>query len=281
MTDAIQTLETFCARIPGLVNAGSGMWELRDQSGQYFPAEGHKNAAEVEPRSFWFNHRNQVIASAVKAYPPQGIIFDIGGGNGYVSVGLKDAGFGAVVIEPGGDGAANAHARGFPVLRAPFQNLEIADNSIPAAGMFDVLEHIEDDRAALANLFRVLVPGGRLYIAVPAYSFLWSEEDIYARHYRRYTLGELRRKFRAAGFLVDYDTYFFAPLILPILMFRALPARLGRRKIGDVKQDHSLPRSLAGNVVRSLLQRESNHLSRGGRLSYGASCLIIGRKRSD
>lgn len=274
MSVKLKELETWCARVPGLVRSADGHWSLGQGSAISYPASGHASIADIEETSFWFNHRNAVIAAVASRFPPPGPVFDIGGGNGYVSVGLRRAGFDCLVIEPGATGAANAARRGFPVVRAPFQDLQIPDDSIPAAGLFDVLEHIPDDRATLANLFRVLRPEGRLYIAVPAYQALWSGEDDYAGHFRRYTLIRLTQHLREAGFTVEYGTYFFRILLLPILLLRAAPFRLGIRQVNDPGADHAAP----PHWLLASLARERRHIAAGGTLSFGASCLAIARK---
>jgi SAM-dependent methyltransferase len=267
-------MEDWCARVPALVRRADGRWTLGATSDVSYPAGGHASIAHIEETSFWFNHRNAVIAAAASRFAPPGLLFDIGGGNGYVSVGLRQAGFACAVIEPGPVGAGNAARRGFAVVQAPFQDLQVPSDSIPAAGLFDVLEHIPDEEAMLANLLRVLKPGGRIYIAVPAYQALWSGEDDHAGHFRRYTLQELEAKLSHAGFIPEYGTYFFRPLILPIFVLRALPYRLGMRGANNAAKDHGRP----PRWFSDLLETEHRHIASGGRLRFGASCLAVARK---
>jgi SAM-dependent methyltransferase len=278
MTREMPTLEQWCADVPGLTRTGVDTWESSARSSTALTGEAHALLAEIEPQSFWFKHRNEVIAAVVRRFPPNGPIFDIGGGNGYVSAGLREAGFTCVVLEPGQVGAANAARRGFPVIRAAFQDLRIADGTIPSAGMFDVLEHIGDDTGALANMHRVLAPGGRLYIAVPAYRLLWSDDDVSAGHFRRYTLHVLAKKLQEAGFAVDYSTYFFAVLVLPILFMRVLTPFLRPKSKSKMQQDHTLPTGMIGAVFRRSFARELAKIVSGGRRNIGASCLLVARK---
>jgi SAM-dependent methyltransferase len=271
---AARELDAWCARIPGLSRKSDGWWIQSGTSRVSFPDGGHASIAHLEETSFWFNHRNAVIAAVARRLPPAGPLFDIGGGNGYVSLGLRQAGFSCLVIEPGPTGAENAVRRGFPVLQAPFQDLAIPQDSIPSGGLFDVLEHIPDDRAALARLWRVLKPGARLYIAVPAFQALWSSEDNHAGHFRRYRLTDLQARLREAGFELEYGTYFFQILLLPIFLLRALPYRLGRGAVNNPAEDHGA----APAWLLRLLDRERRHIETGGTLRFGASCLAVARK---
>lgn len=72
----------------------------------------------------------------------------------------------------------------------------------------NVLEHIEDDHGSLTALRRLLAPGGRLVLLVPALPALYGEMDRALGHYRRYTRAELRDRFRQAGLAVAHMEYF-------------------------------------------------------------------------
>ena len=113
-----------------------------------YPDDGNDECFEIEENSFWFHHRNNCIIEMIKSYPPvhNGLIFDIGGGNGFVSRGLLNSGFNVVLVEPGPSGAKNAKRRGIPhVICATTHTAKFKTETIPAIGVFDVVEHIEDD----------------------------------------------------------------------------------------------------------------------------------------
>ena len=93
--------------------------------------------------------------------------------------------------------------------------------------MLDVLEHIEDDRAALENVRELLVPGGTAILTVPALPSLWSEHDEVNLHFRRYTRSELQKKLHAAGFEVETLRYMFG-WSLGLMYVRRLLARSGK-----------------------------------------------------
>ena len=163
-----------------------GSWRSKAQSAISYPEWGNQACFDVEDSSFWFQHRNVCILEALRQYPPPGPLFDIGGGNGYVSKGLTQAGVKCALIEPGIEGALAAHSRGIdPVICSRLEDLDLPPASMAAAGMFDVLEHLEDERAALRHVYTLLRSGGRLFLTVPAYRFLFSADDIVRRDGRK------------------------------------------------------------------------------------------------
>jgi len=219
----------------------------------------------------------------IERFPPPGALFDVGGGNGFVARSLLDAGYPVVLIEPGMEGVRNALARGVaPVVCATIEEAGFKENSLPAVGMFDMLEHIDQDLAFLGLLNRLIVPGGRLYLTVPSYQFLWSLDDTLAGHFRRYTLGALNRKLTLAGFRLEFQTHLFAFLPLPIFLFRTIPSALGLRNserinTADYNNQHSRPTGLSGKVLNWFLSYEQAAIRRKIRIPFGASCLVVAR----
>lgn len=99
------------------------------------------------------------------------------------------------------------------------------DTSLDGAVMINTLEHVKDDEAALAELARVLRPGGHLMIFVPAMPFLFSRLDAAIGHYRRYRRAELVAKTEAAGFTILKAEYFDILGILPWFLLHTLGGR--------------------------------------------------------
>jgi SAM-dependent methyltransferase len=234
---------------------------------------------DIEDRSFWFAHRGAAIVKVAQRLPPDGCVFDVGGGNGYVSRALRSAGFDAIVIEPGPDGARAALGRGLtPVVNATTETAGFRPGGMPAIGLFDVLEHVEDHVGLLVHLRDLLRPGGRIYVTVPAYQWLWSVDDVQAQHFRRYTTKTLRHVMEKAGFAVEFSSYLFRPLPLPILLVRSLPSRLGRRnEEGSRSGEHTAPSGFAGRVFSWALDRELRRLGKG-RVRFGSSVLMVASK---
>jgi len=261
-----------------------GVWYGADTPTLSYPLDGHDACFDVEDGSFWFRHRNACITTIVKRFPPRAdeAIVDIGGGNGFVALGLEAAGFDVVLLEPSASGAANAKKRGLRhVVCATTESAKIAPDSLAAVGLFDVIEHIEDDIAFLRAIRRLVHPGGRLYATVPAYACLWSAEDVAAGHFRRYSTGALRRVLAAAGFNVEYSSYTFRPLPLPILLLRALPFWLGlstsRKEAKHRLRAHATGAGWTKTVLNLLLHSEIENLSVGRSMRFGGSCLVVAK----
>lgn len=261
-----------------------GIWFAASRGPVSYPAQGHATCFAVEDSSFWFGHRNRCILAAVRRFPPPGPIFDIGGGNGFVARALFEAGWDVVLVEPAAEGAMNACARGLPqVVCASLDDAGLAAGTLPAAGLFDVVEHIEDDLALLRRLAGLLQPGGLVYATVPAHAALWSDEDVAAGHFRRYASAEFAGRLGEAGFEVLFSTLMFRPLPLPILLMRTLPHRLGLKRraagVAAAARDHGAEGGAVVGLLNRVLAPEVKKIEQGVRSRVGASILLVARRR--
>jgi hypothetical protein len=261
-----------------------GIWYSKDSQDISYPSDAHEVLFTIEDKSFWFRHRNNCIVSAVKSYPPEenGTIFDIGGGNGMVSLALARAGFDIALVEPGCTGAANAKRRGLEtVICATTATAEFKPHSLSAIGLFDVVEHIKDDFSFLRSLRGLMKEKGRLYITVPAYSFLWSRNDITGGHYRRYTRNSISKIIENAGFEVEFSSYIFRLMPIPIALFRVLPYRLGlsfsKNKGKTVSRDHAVKGGFITTLLARVLNLEIKNIQNKKEMFFGGSCLIVAK----
>ncbi len=102
-------------------------------------------------------------------------------------------------------------------------------NALDLVGAFDVLEHIPEDDRVLAEIHRMLKPGGVLIATVPQHQWLWSPVDEHAHHCRRYAVGELAKKARLVGFKTKYETS-FGSLTLPFMVIDRLRAKATKQE---------------------------------------------------
>ena len=128
--------------------------------------------------------------------------------------------------------AIEAHAPAAELCRRRHPAVAVYNEAIPSPRgdrydmicLFDVLEHIEDDGAALLWVRDHLTADGLVFVTVPAFPFLWSQHDELAQHYRRYTRDSLLARL-GPGFRVHYATYFNTHLF-PIIAAARLLQRL-------------------------------------------------------
>jgi SAM-dependent methyltransferase len=247
-----------------------------------YPESGHTSIVAVEDASFWFQNRNRAITAVLRRYPPPGPIWDVGAGNGFQARHLEREGYPVVVVEPGPDGCANARGRGVgTVIQSTLEALFLPSGSLAALAYFDVLEHLESPGPLLEESLRVLRAGGRIYLTVPAYNWLWSHEDVLAQHKRRYTAGALRELLQSAGLDIEYLSYYCRPLLLPIFLLRTLPYRLLRRKApaeGTTRSHQHAPPAPARAVLDHLLARECRVLENGSERRFGASLICVAHR---
>ena len=137
----------------------------------------------------------------------------------------------------------------------------------------DVLEHLDDDRAALADIYRVLKPGGRLLATVPAFQWLWSRRDVQLHHKRRYTLAELRERVAAAGFRTLKISYINLTVFFPLwLMVKT--GRLSAKEDAKVSVDFALLPGPVNRVLAGVAALESKVTSRVD-LPVGSSIVCV------
>jgi SAM-dependent methyltransferase len=160
-----------------------------------------RKLAELEGTHWWYRERRHLLARLVRDLVP-GVALDVGAAGGGNTRVLRRLGWRAVAVEYGAEGAGVARERGLPTLRADATALPVADGTVDLVVAFDVLEHIEDDEAAVAHVFRALRPGGHYLVAVPCDPRLWSAHDEAVGHVRRYTRAGLERLLSGAGFEV-------------------------------------------------------------------------------
>ena len=145
-----------------------------------------RKLAELEDEHWWYRERRHLLAKAIGGLTP-GCALDVGAAGGGNTRVLRDHGWNAVALEYGEDGAEVAAGRGLATVRADATSLPVADSSLDLVVAFDLLEHLHDDDAAVAEVHRVLRPGGTYLVAVPADPRLWSDHDEAVDHVRRYT----------------------------------------------------------------------------------------------
>lgn len=195
----------------------------------------YEQFALLEENHFWFKGRRTIFFDLIgrtldEQNPnPKREILEIGCGAGGMLGPLGE--FGNVTgIDISHEYTQFCHKRGYErVVTGSGYELPFRDNSFDMVALFDVIEHIPDDQKVLEEVRRVLKPGGQVFISVPAYQFMFSQNDRVAHHLRRYTAGRLNALLAKVGLQSKKTTYFntfLFPLILPAVMVLKLKEKI-------------------------------------------------------
>ena len=234
---------------------------------------------------WWFVGTRRVIVElarrALEGAGPSPRILDVGCGTGATLAQLGRLRGGAVRafgVEPDADAVAFCERRGLTsVVRGQAEALPFEDGSFELALALDVIEHIEDDGAAVRELVRVVRPGGAVLLTVPAHPFLWSRHDVALHHVRRYRRRELVQVLEGAGLRIDLLSYYNAALFPAVAAVR-LAQRL-RPPVADVHSDVAMPPAPVNAALGALLGAERHLLGRVPLpmgVSLIASCRTVG-----
>jgi SAM-dependent methyltransferase len=224
-----------------------------------------------EPEYWWYRARTELLEAALGDFLgcPRRLL-DVGSADGpSVSWMRGDHERFAIDLDPRGLTPGTG-------VRASALALPFGTGTFDVVGAFDVIEHCEPEAQALAELARVLAPGGRLLASVPAYQWAWSDHDVRAGHYRRYTRPRLVAAVEAAGLTVRRSTYAFAG-VFPLFAAERVARRLRRRRGGDGEQGLPQVSPTLDRVLTGVSSAEARALRRRD-LPFGSSVFLAAEK---
>ncbi len=196
--------------------------------------------AALDQRHWWYVARRKVLTDLIRRRvkpPANARLLEIGCGTGHNLEMLGE--FGTVdALEVDESARSLAEERlGKAVFSAPVPELAgIPERQYDVVAAFDVVEHIPDDKAAIDGIARLLKPGGKLVVTVPAHQWMWSAHDVVNHHQRRYSKAGLKRLIEGSPLKLESIGYFNS-LLFPI----AIAERLASKLRGKEDADLSLP----------------------------------------
>lgn len=221
----------------------------------------HERMAAHDSTHWWYRARRDILSDYITRYaglPTDARILEIGCGTGHNLPMLAQ--FGSVdAIEIDEASRAIASQRlGKPVGAAPLPALPgVERGAYDMVAVLDVVEHIEDDVAALKGMASLLKPGGKILIAVPAHQWLWSAHDVVNHHHRRYSKGTLGAAIAHAG-LEARKMRWFNSLLFPL----AAAARVAGKLTGRDDSDDSPPAKPLNWAFEKIFRLERHLLGR-------------------
>jgi len=233
-----------------------------------------------EDTHWWFVGRRQIILDRIRQAFPGGVsaksVLDFGCGTGKLMQCMSD--FETVIgIDASEISLEYCRKRGLKTVMKDEDFFRENRAQFNVVTLLDVLEHVPDEAAVLGRIHHMLTDDGLLLVTVPAYQFLWGDEDELSDHLRRYTAKGLKQVVTASGFEVTFISYFNF-FLLPIISIVVLTKRLLARGQAPVSNVRPVP-NLINQALIMVLALEA-WLLRRLRLPVGASVILCAKKKT-
>lgn len=259
----------------------NGIHILNKQFKVDYPETGHTDTVKFEDGSFWFKHRNNVICNTIDRYGIQGNFVDVGGGNGLQAKFIQTnyPQLKSCLVEPGYYGCLEASKRGVKyIYNSLFQDFDFQGFDTAYVGLFDVVEHIQDDAGFLIEVKAKLKKGTRIIITVPTYNWLWSDLDDYGSHHRRYNKKTIQELASKTGLQLTYFSYFFSYIVPLTYLLRVIPYKIrgarSKEEILKAEAEQHIPNPIINGFFSAVSSIERKILKLGS-LPFGASAIFV------
>lgn len=245
-----------------------------------FPKQAFKILFEIEEKHFWFWGRNRIIGSVVdKFIKNKNISFlEVGCGTGFVLSYLEKMGFRTTGLDIHLEALKYARKRTkSPLISADILKDQLAEK-FDAVGLFDVLEHIDNQAVFLKKIKKLLKRKGMLFITVPADQKLWSESDELSGHKRRYDKKNLREVLKKAKFEIKEIRYFGFLLYFPQLMFRKFKIQQGDKNFSTAfLRSYQAPKDKL-NIFGKIVYLIESQIFKTYTFPFGSSLIAVAKR---
>lgn len=239
--------------------------------------EVYKILAETEENHWWFVARRKIIKEKIKGLklPENAKIIEAGCGTGGNLQMLSKFGevTGLEMDETARKFSQEQNIAQIKYAKMP-NDIPVQDEEFDLIGLFDVLEHIEEDEETLKALYKKLKPNGKIILTVPAFPFLWSSHDTYHHHKKRYLIKELNNIVENSGFKIEYSSYYNFWLFPVIALVRLLS-----KYQKEPSKYHLYPPNRFFNYLLTKLFASESFLLKKIKLPFGSSIILTATKK--
>ena len=235
---------------------------------------------KLENNYWWFTARNGIIYNYIlnnAKLPLKSNILDVGCGTGGFVSKIAEK-YNVICLDSSPIALDYCKKRGLELRYNMYlQDFPKSEYKIDAITILDVVEHVDDDYDILKTAYNILEDGGKIFLTVPAYMWMWSQHDEVHQHKRRHTKKQINDLLKKTGFEIDYSTYFDTFLFLPAVLKRVLD------KIFKVKKKETEPVEQVPNFLNVLFSKifkaENIFIKRNLKFPFGVSIFTVARKR--
>ena len=249
-----------------------------------YPDEGFELTDKGGESSFWVRSRNRLFKRFVEDH------LLTSGKTRFLEIGCGTGGFIQKIAENQNlkITGSEIYLKGLLLAKRKLPNVDFVQFDVTRGVVgdefdlivaFDVVEHIENDVAALSNINKMLCKGANLIVTVPQHMFLWSRLDEIVKHKRRYSRRELIRKLHESGFDVTYCTSFVFTLFPLMLVSRMFDKGRNQAQADGVALENRVKFSGVLNWIFDQFMRiDEAFIKMGMSLPFGGTLVVIAKK---
>jgi SAM-dependent methyltransferase len=235
---------------------------------------------QCEDRHWWYVGLHELATSTLTEQlrvRPDGQVLDAGCGTGGWMAKCRDSAEQTIGLEYSPDAFRELESRGLPhLVRGDLRRMPFHDKVFDFVASFDVLGILHDAEAesAFDELVRLVRPGGRLMLNLPAFQWLRSDHDAFVGNRKRFTTREVSDALRRRGMQVECATYRMT-FLFPIAAAVRVLKRSIRTAQAPAASDVRMPPVPINALLTSILRVENALIRRGWRLPFGLSVCVV------